>query len=200
MTQDRILDASVRELDDYGVTRYRVKRVAERAHVSVSLLYAYFADRESLVAESVVARYRRTVLAAAEAFAEPLRHVATREELRRVLWAMIDQSQRPEHARAHHVRVESLAFAHHSPRAAAGIAAAQRAAGALVVGAVQPLVDRGLTAPGVDAVSFSRIWYALFFGQVSLEGDHPLATTPVAWSRSLAALVDVVVREPHAAR
>ena len=201
MTQDRILEASVRELDEHGVTSYRIKRVAERARVSVSLLYAYFEDREALVAESVVARYRRSVVPAAERFARPLRAAATREELRRALFELIDQSQRPEHARTHRVRLECLAFAQHNARAGAGIEAAQREAGAIVVGAVQPLVDHGLTSPGIDAVSFARLWYALFFGQVSLDGEgHPLAQTPVAWSRSLRALVDVVARpEPSRA-
>ncbi|MGC8498441.1 MAG: TetR/AcrR family transcriptional regulator [Acidimicrobiales bacterium] len=193
MTQDRILEASVRELDEYGVTSYRVKRVAERARVSVSLLYVYFEDREALVAESVVARYRRSVVPAAAHFARPLRAVATRDELRRALFELIDQSQRPEHAHAHRVRLECLAFAQHNARAAAGIEAAKHEAGAIVVGAVQPLVDHGLTSPGLDAVGFVRLWYALFFGQVSLAGEgHPLAQSTVAWSRSLRTLVDVV--------
>lgn len=200
MTQDRILEASVRELDEHGVTSYRIKRVAERARVSVSLLYAYFEDRESLVAESVVARYRRAVVPAAEHFARPLRAVATRDELRRALFELIDRSQRPEHVLVHRVRLESLAFAQHNARAAAGIEAAQHEAGTILVGAVQPLVDHGLISPGIDAVSFTRLWYALFFGQVSLGGEgHPLAQTPVAWSRSLRALVDVVAR-PQMAR
>ena len=201
MTQDRILEASVHELDEHGVTSYRVKRVAERAHVSASLLYTYFEDREALVAESVAARYRRSVVAAAEHFARPLRAVATRDDLRRALFELIDQSQRPDRVHAHRVRLECLAFAQHNARAAAGIEAAKREAGAVVVGAVQPLVDHGLTSPGVDAVGFARLWYALFFGQVSLAGEgHPLAQTAVAWSRSLRALVDVVARpEPSRA-
>ena len=195
MTQDRILEASVLELDHYGVTSYRVKRVAERARVSVSLLYTYFEDREALVAESVVARYRHAVAAAAAHFTRPLHAVATRDELRRALFELIDESQRPERAHTRRVRLECLAFAQHNARAASGIEAAKREVGAVVVGTVQPLVDRGLTSPGIDAVGFVRLWYSLFFGQVALAGEsHPLAQTAVAWSRSLRALVDVVAR------
>ena len=59
---------------------------------------------------------------------------------------------------------------------------------------VQPLVDKGLLAEGMSGVAFARIWYALFFGQIALEGEHALSIDSEAWLRALNVLADSVVR------
>ena len=193
MTQARILAASNDELADQGITRYRVKRVATNAHVSVSLLYNYFTDREGLIAATVVRRYRDEVLRGAAVFTAPLVGVTTAGRLRGALRRMIDDAQQPERFSSRGLRVESLSFARHNAAAAAGIAEAQREAGDYIIGRVQPVVDRGLLVAGMDAASFARIWYALFFGQVSLEGAHPLAASPHEWRASLYSIADAMV-------
>ena len=193
MTQARILAASNEELENQGVTRYRVKRVATSANVSVSLLYSYFTDREGLIAATIVRRYREEVLRGATVFTAPLVGVTTVAGLRQALRRMIDDAQRPERFSSRSLRIESLSFARHNAVAAAGIAEAQRDAGDYIIGRVQPIVDRGLLVAGMDAASFARIWYALFFGQVSLEGAHPLAASPDEWRASLYSIAETML-------
>ncbi len=193
MTQGRILAASIEELETQGITRYRVKRVAAAANVSVSLLYSYFEDREGLLAQTIVRRYRDEVLRTATRFTAPLVGVASTEELRGAMRQMIDDAERPERYHSRGLRVESFSFARHNQTAAEGIAAAQREAGSYIVGRVQPVVDRGLLPTGMSAASFARIWYALFFGQVALEGEHSLAAPPEEWRESLYAIAEAMI-------
>ena len=193
MTQGRILAASIDELETQGITRYRVKRVAAAANVSVSLLYSYFEDREGLLAATIVRRYRDEVLRTATLFTAPLVGVSSVEGLRAALHQLIDDAERPERYQSRSLRIESFSFARHNKTAAEGIAAAQREAGNYIIGRVQPVVERGLLLSNMSAASFARIWYALFFGQVALEGEHPLAATPEEWRESLYAIAEAML-------
>ena len=60
---------------------------------------------------------------------------------------------------------------------------------------VKPLEDRGLFAEGVSAVAFARIWYALFFGQIELEGEHALSVNADEWLNALTILSEAAIRQ-----
>jgi hypothetical protein len=62
---------------------------------------------------------------------------------------------------------------------------------------VQSLEDQGLFVEGMTAVTFGRIWYALFFGQVALEGQRALSVDSEAWSRALEVLTHSIVVNPR---
>jgi AcrR family transcriptional regulator len=194
MTRDKILEAAALEIERNGLTQFRVKRVAMNAGISVALLYSYFEDREGLIAATMVHRYRQVLLGNAETFTTPLRGVKTADELRAALITVISDAQRPERTEHRLLRIEGMSFAQHNRAASEGIAAAKEDAGALIVKHVQPLVDRGLLAEGVSGVAFARIWYALFFGQIALEGEQNLAISSDAWLRALHVIANSMVR------
>jgi len=193
MTRDRILEASAHEIERNGLTMYRVKRVASEAGISVALLYSYFSDREELIAYTIVHRFRQVLLGQAEIFTTPLRDVETTEQLRLALEAMIADAQDPARDEQRLLRIEGISFAHHNRTASEGIAQAKQEASAKIVEIVEPLEAKGLLAPGVTAVAFARIWYALFFGQIALEGEHPLSIDTDTWLLALRALANAVV-------
>jgi AcrR family transcriptional regulator len=193
MTRDRILEASAHEIERNGLTMYRVKRVASEAGISVALLYSYFADREELIATTIVHRFRQVLLGQAEIFTTPLRDVETTEQLRLALERMIADAQDPARDEQRLLRIEGISFAHHNRTASEGIALAKQEASAKIVEIVTPLEIKGLLAPGVSAVAFARIWYALFFGQIALEGEHPLNIEDDTWFEALRALANAVV-------
>ncbi len=194
VSRERILDASLKELESQGITRYRIKRVADLAGVSVSLLYSYFTDREGLLAETIIVRYHEEVMRAAVRFVAPLAGVTTADELRHAMQHMIDDAERPERYHSRTVRVESFSFANHNDRATEGIQDSQREAGQFIIAHVQPIVDRELLVPSIDAAAFARVWYALFFGRVALQGDHPLAASLDEWRTSLYAIAESMIR------
>ncbi|HEY7931601.1 MAG TPA: helix-turn-helix domain-containing protein [Acidimicrobiales bacterium] len=195
MTRDKILEAASREIELNGLTQFRVKRVASDAGISVALLYSYFDDREDLIAAAIVHRFRAVLLGLAETFTRPLRDVTTGAELRRAMHQVIADAQMPARTEARIARIESMSFARHNPTASAGIALAKGEATTAILNVVQGLEDRQLLAEGMSAVAFARIWYALFFGQIELEGDHALAVGPDEWITALTVLAEAAIRD-----
>ena len=200
MTRDKILDAAALEIERNGLTQFRVKRVASEAGISVALLYSYFEDREGLIAETIVHRFRQVLLGTAKIFTEPLKNVKTAEDLRAALKIMIADAQLPNRTEARILRIEGISFAHHNPTASAGILAAKAEVSDLIVSCVQPLVEKNLLAGGMSGIAFARIWYALFFGQIALEGEHSLSIGTEEWLTALNVLANAMVtsdeREP----
>ena len=67
-TRELILKCANTEIDAYGIIGLRLSSVAEKAHVSVPLIYKYFEDRDGLLAvvlgdwyEEFVFRYRAMI-------------------------------------------------------------------------------------------------------------------------------------------
>lgn len=199
MTRDKILEAASREIERYGLTQFRVKRVAYDANISVALLYSYFDDREDLIAAAIVHRFRMVLIGLAEIFTKPLRDVRTPDELRAALHEVIVEAQLPSRTDARNQRVESMSFARHNPTASLGIAEAKREVSELIFQALRPLEERQLLAEGMTAVAFARIWYALFFGQIELEGEHALSVDPDEWLSALTVLAESTIRSTAAA-
>ena len=196
-TRDKILEAAAHEIERNGMTQFRVKRVAMEANISVALLYSYFDDREDLIASTMVHRFREVLVGLAEIFTTPLMHVETTDDLRTALKVMIADAQIPERTEARLLRIESMSFARHNPTASAGIAEAKAEASALIMQRVQPLVDKNLFAEGMTGPAFARIWYALFFGQIALEGEHELSIAADDWLRALYLLADAAIRPEY---
>jgi AcrR family transcriptional regulator len=194
MTRDTILEAASREIERNGMTQFRIKRVASDAQVSVALLYSYFDDREDLIASAIVHRFRQVLLGLAETFTRPLRDVSTTDDLRRAIRVIISEAQVPHRTEARIQRIESMSFARHNPTASAGIAEAKKETASLIVEHVRPLEEMGLFADGMTAVAFARIWYALFFGQIELEGEHALAVDADEWITALSVLAEGAIR------
>ena len=192
-TRSRILESAALEIERNGLTQFRVKRVASEADISVALLYSYFTDREDLIAATIVYRFEQVLLGQAEIFTTPLRDVTTPEELRAALTVMIADAQDPARDEQRLLRIDGISFAHHNTTASEGIAQAKAGASDKILQIVQPLEERGLLAPGMTAVAFARIWYALFFGQIALEGEHALSINSDAWLTALHVLANAVV-------
>ena len=194
MTRDKILESAAIEIERNGLTQFRVKRVASVAGISVALLYSYFSDREDLIAATIVHRFRQVLLGQAETFTKPLRHVETTDQLRDAISVMIEDAQTPERDEGRILRIESISFAHHNLTATAGIAAAKEETSSMIMEIVQPLVDKKLLVDDMSGVAFARIWYALFFGQIALEGQHALSINNDAWLLALNILANSMVR------
>lgn len=194
-TRSRILESAAHEIERNGLTQFRVKRVASEADISVALLYSYFTDREDLIAATIVHRFEQVLRGQAEIFTTPLREVETAEQLRQALDRMLADAQDPERDEQRLLRIDSISFAHHNTTASEGIARAKSEVSDQIVAIVQPLQDKGLLAPGMTGVAFARIWYALFFGQIALEGEHALSIGSHEWLTALRVLADSVVAD-----
>jgi AcrR family transcriptional regulator len=194
VTRDRILAASAHEIEVYGISQFRVKRVASEFGGSVALLYTYFRDREELIAATIVHLFRDVILSQAETFLRPLRDVTSRSELVAALEQMITDAQEPARDIQRLVRIDGMSFAHHNQFAAEGIEAAKAEASEKISEVVSQLGERGLLSEGVSPIAFARVWYALFFGQISLEGQHALSIAQDEWKNALRTIALAMVR------
>jgi AcrR family transcriptional regulator len=195
MMKDKILEATAVELDQHGLTQFRVKRVAALAGVSIPLLYSYFDNREGLIAAAIVHQYRIVMTGLVEIFTEPLKHVETAADLNSALAVMIAEAQEPERTTARLQRLEWISFAKHNVQASEGIAQVKRDASSTIMETVRPIAHMGLLADGVSGEAFARIWYALFFGQVAVAGEHALSISSDAWFSALSVLASATVRD-----
>jgi hypothetical protein len=134
------------------------------------------------------------LLGLAETFTRPFRDVSTTDDLRQAMRVIISEAQVPLRTEARIQRIESMSFARHNPTASAGIAEAKKETASMIVERVRPLQEMGLLADGMSAVAFARIWYALFFGQIELEGEHALAVDADEWITALNVLAEGAIR------
>jgi AcrR family transcriptional regulator len=192
--QERILTAAAREIENYGITQFRVKRVAADVVISISVLYSYFEDREELIAVTIVHRYREAIFGIVNALTLSLMDVETAEDLRRGLALMITETSQQIRAELRARRIESISFARHNLTASMGITAARQEADALMLERIQPIVDKGLLADNISSIVFARIWYSLFFGQTKLEGANDLSIESEEWLNSLRLIANSIVR------
>lgn len=194
MTRDKILEATALEIERNGLTQFRIKRVASEAGISAALLYSYFENREDLIAATMVHRYRQVLLGLVEIFTTPLKGVTTTDGLRTAMEQMIAEAQHQERTEARILRIDGMAFARHNGTASAGMAAARHEASVRIMEHVKPLVELNLLAEGMSGVAFARIWYALFFGQIALEGEHELSINAEDWLTSQYVLANAMIR------
>ena len=89
---------------------------------------------------------------------------------------------------------QGISFARHNPTASAGTLDAKTEASVGIISCVQPLVEKNLLVDGLSGIAFARIWYALFFGQIALDGEHALSINPDNWLQTLNVLAESVIR------
>jgi hypothetical protein len=123
--------------------------------------------------------------------------VRTTDDLRQALRVIIADAQVPARTVARIQRIESMSFARHNPTASASFAEAKMEAATLIVNRVKPLEDMNLLAEGMSAVAFARIWYALFFGHIELEGEHAPSVNAGGWFTALTVLAEAAIRCEH---
>lgn len=61
-SRERIIAAAQEEIEVKGILGLRVQDVAEKAHVSVPLIYKYFGDRDGILAEALGAMFEELAL------------------------------------------------------------------------------------------------------------------------------------------
>jgi AcrR family transcriptional regulator len=75
-TRDRIATATIEEILEHGVLGLRLAGVAKRAGVSIALIYKYFGDRESLIADVLADRIERDYKRENERFLDDVARMA----------------------------------------------------------------------------------------------------------------------------
>ena len=179
--KQRMIEATIEELDSRGPTQLRLKRVAQQAGVSQSLVNTHFGGREGLIAAAIAHRYPKIMDGILHRFADVMAGVGTREEFAAALRTIALDTLSGDRQVARHIRLTALAIAEHNDEVSSIVDEVQQQASATVIQTVTPLAEQGLLAPGLTAVTFCCFWYSLLFGQVIVETDPNFAAEAEEW-------------------
>lgn len=193
-TRDRIVLAASEELREFGISKFRVRRVAKEAGTSIALLYSYFKDRDDVIAAAVISLYRENLNEAVREICVPLEGVRTVEDFRRALHIMVEGSMGTRLRTLRAQRQSSQAFAEYNAVARAGLEEVRTEASTYFFERVHPLETQGLLSPALSARSFARIWLALL-SLNAFGGGHQLSVDAEEWRQAMNLLAEAAVNQ-----
>ena len=180
-TRLRIIEAAKAELNQFGASGFRLKRVAANADVSISLISSKFNDRDGLVAIAAAADFIIMLEHAFAPFIDALGAVDSADDLRCAIEVMIEGSLSPDGIDGRVRRLEALSIAIHDEVARETIGSALEALDHRATAALQSSLERGFIAPGVTPGSFFWVWQALQFGSPATMFSHEPLVTAGEW-------------------
>jgi len=170
-TRKRLIEAAVALIEERGVTRLRLREVAERVGIQEPSIYAFFRNREDLVDEASAARYQHGLLDLSAVFAGMIAAAADREEFRTAVSTVLAATFKEERVDFRWARVGVLALARTRPNLAIRILRAQQEADEQLGAAIREAAARGWVRADVDPVLLARWIIGLVNARVFLELD-----------------------------
>lgn len=121
--RDAIIAATVRVIEESGEASVRVTEVARAAGVTQGMISYYFKDREGLISEANIERFRTTVGEDNTAIVEAARNVRTRDEFFALLQAITREIVSADRASNRRVRTSVIGSIANRPDLHATVAA-----------------------------------------------------------------------------
>lgn len=189
----RVLDATLAELLDGGLSQIRLKRVAQRARVSIGLISDHFGDREGLINATILDR-SATLLSTLFDRLNAVPDDPDHDEL----WlrefesqlVMTDDSER-QNPLLELVELTHLVSA--DARATEQLNQMLGDALRVPIERARRFVDGGGLATGINAAAFLRVVVGVACGQSILEGIPELKLTDNEWVAALGAVMRSVL-------
>lgn len=189
-TRERLEQAMLAELDLVGPTQLRLKQVADRAGVAISVIYRYFANREDLLAAALVHRFREVEPENRIPMTELLmEHRADPDVAERLVQYLVDPARVEQR---HAVRVEIMRvynMARQNDRALQALGEARAIASEEFLEQMNELEREGRFAPGVTGATFTRCLLGLLFGQTLFDDQLEFSVSRRDWEIALRTVV-----------
>ena len=181
-TRERLIEAAVELIEERGVSRLRLREVAEKVGIQEPSIYAFFASRDDLVVEASAARYQRGLLDLPAVFARLVETATTLEEFRAAVTTVLSATFAEERVPFRWARIGVLELARTRPKLAARILRAQQEADELLGTTLRAAAQRGWVRDDVDPATLSRWIIGLVNARVFLELD-PQQQGSADWDR-----------------
>jgi AcrR family transcriptional regulator len=181
-TRERLIEAAVELIEAHGVTRLRLREVAEKVGIQEPSIYAFFANRDELVVEASAARYQRGLLDLSAVFARMIEAAADREEFRAAVLTVASATFSEERVPFRWARIGVLEYSRTRPKLAARILRAQQEADAALAETIREAARRGWIRSDVDPTVLARWIIGLINARVFLEID-PERAGAADWDR-----------------
>jgi AcrR family transcriptional regulator len=181
-TRERLIEAAVELIEERGVTRLRLREVAEKVGIQEPSIYAFFTNRDDLVVEASAARYQRGLLDLSAVFAGMVATVTSREEFRAAVRTVVAAAFTEERVPLRWARIGVLEMARTRPKLAARVLQAQQEADRLLGRTIGEAARRGWARDDVDPEVLARWIIGLINARVFLELD-PQRAGASDWDR-----------------
>jgi len=170
-TRERLIAAAIALIEDRGVSRLRLREVAEAVGIQEPSIYAFFRSRDDLIVEASVTRYQRGLLDLSAVFVSLLADATTVDDFRTAVRTIVGTTFGEKRIPFRAARMGVLELARTRPRLAARILIAQQEADEQLGAALRSAAERGWARADVDPATLARWVIALINGRVFLELD-----------------------------
>jgi len=184
--RERLIAATLLELEQYGPTNLKIKRVATTAGVTPALIYRYFADRDQLIGEAWATKVPELWRALQ---APVLQIIEQAESPQSLVELCVGALTNPGSVRPHERAAEELLMirGHGRRSAVMGQRIAEMAPELyeLIVRPTERLESLGWLRPGITPEVFVRVLTSLLFSEGTFTSRQALGVTDGAWEEGM---------------
>ncbi|MEA3184323.1 MAG: hypothetical protein QOJ74_800 [Ilumatobacteraceae bacterium] len=168
-TADRLLEAAIGAIDTGGEAAVRVQEVADAAGVQIPILYRQFGSRDGLIQAAQVERLSRTLGREMDDLASAMDAVATAEEFRALIDAVLASLDGAERRTARWKRVNVVGSTYGRPDLAVAVSKLQTRAVQGIAHALQRPQESGWLRDDLDLEAFAAWFAGQTMGRVLIE-------------------------------
>lgn len=194
--RDKLLAAAVHEIEDRGVAGMRVRRIANEAGCSTQVLYRHFDNRDGLLAEVALTRWRASMFAMGslfEGFGRPMMEAGPDAG---ALWNRLLAALGPAGAAHRRAFCDVLAASRTRPDIRLQVVRELGPMGQRLSTGVLLLQQVGVLRPDLDAGVIALLLRGLTFGRILPESGIGDEVPFEAWTQVLLCLVRSILRSP----
>ena len=184
-TREALLDAAWEELETYGPSKFRIQRVASRAHLTPTAIYTHFTNREGLIAAATARRAEGSIEAWLKPAQDSMPDSPSHAEILLAFRQLLSGTQDPDRRQTRLDVLEEIAFARYSGGADREVSGSWSTMNKEFIGIAAALDELDLLADGITPVIFARFWFSLLFGQVICDLDDTFEVPPEQWVDAL---------------
>jgi AcrR family transcriptional regulator len=168
-TAQRLLEAAIGAIDTGGEAAVRVQEVADAAGVQIPILYRQFGSRDGLIQAAQVERLSRTLGREMDDLASAMDAVATAEEFRALIDAVLASLDGAERRTARWKRVNVVGSTYGRPDLAVAVSKLQTRAVQGIAHALQRPQESGWLRDDLDLEAFAAWFAGQTMGRVLIE-------------------------------
>lgn len=170
----RLIDVTVRMIDERGEVAVRVQDVVAAAGVQVPVLYRHFGNREGLICAAHVQRLLSAITDELATLNDAIANVRDRAEFMALVDAVLIDLRTPERRAIRARRANVVGSTYGRPELGRAIGQLQFQAVRGIADALAPAQEKGWIRPEVDLVQFSGWFMGLNMGRIvgELASDH----------------------------
>jgi AcrR family transcriptional regulator len=181
-TRDFIIAVTADLINEGGESAVRLNVVAARTGIREPSLYHHFANREELITEAQIKRYRRGFDELLQRFVEVSRSVESEQEFYRLVEGTLEAIFDPARSSIRQMRINVIGSALQRPKLLEIIASEQREINETLVSALHLAQLRGWIHSDLDLHAASAWIFGLIIGRIQIEIGNS-RVNPDSWNR-----------------